>query len=164
MRLLPRIFTVLMLSSFGLTAMASSNPIQSEAIVLAPTHEKQISFEELPQKVKDFVRTHFSAYDVLKVEKKLRASKNGKLYELDLSKGIDLEFDKNGDWLEIETPRSVGVPEAIIPQGIKAYVNENYPNEIITSIEKKRYGFEIELGNDLDIKFDKQAGFLSIDY
>lgn len=163
MKIFSKLFALLLLSSFGLNANASTERVDSQLSRTISLNEKVISYDNLPQEIKDFLSTHFSSYKVIKVEKKLRPSKNGKLYEVDLSKGIDLEFDKKGDWLEIETPRAIGVPVALIPQEITSYVQENFPNEVITSIEKKRYGFEIELGNDLDIKFNKQGGFLSID-
>lgn len=164
MKSFSKIFAVLLLSSFGFTANATTNHAQNFSFEKGMMNEKRIEFKDLPQEAQSFIKEHFAAYQAIKIEKKLWPSKSGKLYEVDLNGGIELEFDKKGDWLEIETPRSVGVPEVLILQEIKTYVAQNYPEEKITSIAKKRYGFKIELGNDVDIKFNKQGGFLSIDY
>ncbi|MBQ7441272.1 MAG: PepSY-like domain-containing protein [Prevotella sp.] len=51
----------------------------------------------------------------------------------------------------------------MIPEVIKQYVNENFPESIITKIEKERYGYDIELSNDLELKFNKQGYILRMD-
>ena len=39
----------------------------------------------------------------------------------------------------------------------------NHPGEIIVSIDKEHYGYDIELSNSLDLKFNKQGQFISYD-
>ena len=38
-----------------------------------------------------------------------------------------------------------------------------HPGEIIVSIDKEHYGYDIELSNSLDLKFNKQGQFISYD-
>lgn len=55
------------------------------------------------------------------------------------------------------------VPAALIPASIKDYVKKNFPNEIITKIERKGTGIEVELANDFSLKFNKKGQFVSMD-
>ena len=38
-----------------------------------------------------------------------------------------------------------------------------FPNEIITKIERKGTGIEVELANDFSLKFNKKGQFVSMD-
>ena len=55
------------------------------------------------------------------------------------------------------------VPAALIPASVKDYVKANFPNEIITKIERKSTGIEVELANDFSLKFNKKGQFVSLD-
>ena len=55
------------------------------------------------------------------------------------------------------------VPEALVPQAIAQYVASNFPDAVVTKIDKERFGYEIELSNDLELKFNKAGVLLSMD-
>ena len=55
------------------------------------------------------------------------------------------------------------VPAAIVPQGIKDYVSSKHAGQRIVGIEKERNGYDIELSNGVDIKFNKEAQFVRYD-
>jgi len=55
------------------------------------------------------------------------------------------------------------VPAKLIPNGIAQYVKKTYPQTDIYKIQKKRYGYEIELANGLDLEFNAKGQFLRID-
>ena len=42
-------------------------------------------------------------------------------------------------------------------------IRANFPNEIITKIERKSTGIEVELANDFSLKFNKKGQFVSLD-
>jgi Protein of unknown function (DUF2874). len=42
----------------------------------------------------------------------------------------------------------------LVPEQIKAYVTANYPDQHIDEIERENNGWEIELNNDVELKFD----------
>ena len=50
-----------------------------------------------------------------------------------------------------------------IPASVKEYVKMNFPQEIITKIERGRSGVEVELANDYSLKFNKKGQFVSMD-
>ena len=62
-------------------------------------------------------------------------------------------FDSKGDWTEVDGKRSE-VPAFFIPKEIKKQVNEMFPGEKITKIEKDSRKYEVELTNDVKLKFE----------
>ena len=78
-----------------------------------------------------------------------------KSYDVIFTTGEKVEFDKSGDWTEVSCKVN-GVPSAIVPQGIKSYVQSNYPDARILSIERDRSNYEVKLSNRWEITFDSQ--------
>ncbi len=116
----------------------------------------------LPQTAKSFIEQHFKTADVsfIKLDKTL-----GKVteYEVVFQDGTEIDFDGKGNWDNIEMPVKKSVPKAIVPAEIAKYVGKNYPNQRIVSIDKDRSGYEIELQNGVDLKFNKAGQFKRID-
>lgn len=84
------------------------------------------------------------------------------LYEVTLTDRTEIDFDKKGNWTEVDCKKNA-VPAALIPASVKDYVKANFPNEIITKIERKSTGIEVELANDFSLKFNKKGQFVSLD-
>ena len=82
-------------------------------------------------------------------------------YEVYLANGTKVEFTLQGDWKEVRC--AGGVPAAIVPAAISKYVKTNYANAAIVKIDKKYSGYEVELNNGLELKFDTKGKFLAID-
>lgn len=121
---------------------------------------QSISVKELPTMAQTFIRTHFAGKQVslvLKDRDGLRVN-----YDVMLSDGTKLEFDKKGGWTEIDCKPSA-VPAALVPADIANYVKENHPDVRIVQIERYRRGYEIDLSNGLDIRFNKQMEVVEID-
>jgi hypothetical protein len=55
------------------------------------------------------------------------------------------------------------VPAVLVPQLIATYVSTNFPGEIIVKIDKERHGYDVELSNDLDLKFNKKGMLIGMD-
>ncbi len=83
-------------------------------------------------------------------------------YDATLSDGSRIEFDSNGTWTDIES-KFTGVPASILPSGIAAYIESNYKGQKIKSVSKESRGWEVELANDLELKFDISGNFIGID-
>lgn len=83
-----------------------------------------------------------------------------------LSDYTKLEFRLNHEWKKVDCEHSTtftSVPATLIPEQITAYVNANFPNAIIKKLEKKYMGWEIELNNGLEVKFNKNFQVTEID-
>ena len=83
-------------------------------------------------------------------------------YEVKLVDGTEIEFTTAGEWKKVDC-RTRAVPSALGPEAITKYVKGQFPKNLITKIEKKRNGFEIELDNDLELIFDKNGAFMGAD-
>ena len=75
-------------------------------------------------------------------------------YDVQLVNGTEISFDSKGDWTEVDGKRSE-VPAFFIPAPIKKQVNDMFPGEKITKIEKDSREYEVELTNDVALKFDR---------
>lgn len=119
-----------------------------------------ITFEQLPANAQAFVKKHFKVTDIASVWK------DDDIYDQDykvyFNNGTEIEFYSNGEWEEVKS-RTNPIPAAIVPSNIAAYVKKTYAGSSIYKIQKKRYGYEVELTNGLDLEFDTKGNFLRID-
>ena len=77
-----------------------------------------------------------------------------------------IEFRLNNEWKKVDCEHSTtytSVPAELVPEQITAYVNTNFPNTAIKKLEKKFRGWEIELSNRLEIKFNNSFKVTEID-
>ncbi len=84
-------------------------------------------------------------------------------YTVVMTDGSEISFDKHGNWKEVEVSPKRSVPSAIIPNPIKTFVKENQTAAKVTGIEKKNYGFEVELSNGKDVRFTEKGKFIRYD-
>lgn len=122
--------------------------------------DKPIQVGQLPTKAQTFLTTYFKAHKVAFA--KMESDLFYKNYDVIFTNGEKVEFDKSGDWMEVDC-RVHGVPAPIVPEAIKSYVQANYPEEKIMKIERDRKEYEIRLSNRWEIKFDSQMRVVDID-
>ncbi len=117
--------------------------------------------KRLPENARSFIEKHFPHVQIsyIKIDNDFLESTKYKVLMTDRK---ELEFDKNGDWTEIDCKKEA-VPATLIPENIATYVKQHFPEETITQIERKKRHIEIELGNDLSLKFDKNGKLIEID-
>ena len=119
-------------------------------------HDRIIPVTQLPAQAQTFSKTYFADKAVA------YAKQDGAKYEVKFNDGAEVEFDRRGNWDNVDCKFSA-VPEAIVPEQIKNYVAANHPGALITKIDKERYGYEIELSNSLELKFDRNFNIFDID-
>ncbi|MDE7461110.1 MAG: PepSY-like domain-containing protein [Paramuribaculum sp.] len=115
----------------------------------------------LPKPAQTVIGNNFkSKVNLVKTEKTL-----GKVteYEVIMTDGTEISFDRDGNWQSIEVGTSSSIPSFFILPAISDYVKKNESGQKIVGIEKERNGFEVELSNGIDMKFDKQGNFLRYD-
>ncbi len=83
-------------------------------------------------------------------------------YDVVFNDGTKIEFNRNGQWTDIECERS-GVPSNFVPSVIRNYVNSNYSGSRIVKIERDGKETEVKLSNGLEIKFNKKYQVVEID-
>ncbi len=108
--------------------------------------------------INTFVGTYFPQVSIRKVER------DGNKYEVELTDNTDIDFNLSFEWKKIDCDDSNvygSVPTELVPVQITDYVAANFPNNHIDQIEKKYYGWDVELNNDHEIKFDSNFNVIS---
>lgn len=116
---------------------------------------------QLPGVSREFITTHFKGVNIahIIIEKNLLGIKG---YDVILTNGIDIEFNKSGEWEEVDGNKN-SIPCAIIPQTIANYLKTNFPGNDIVKIEQDWNDFEIKLKSGLELTFDKRGKLIDID-
>lgn len=116
---------------------------------------------QLPLAARNFISQHFTKPQVsyIKIDSEFL---KGKKYEAVLTNGVEIDFDSKGEWTEVDCKKGT-VPASIVPGYIKEYVAANFAGNTIQQIERNRHGVEVELNNDLSLKFDKNGNFRRLD-
>lgn len=126
----------------------------------AVSADRPIAVDELPAAAQKFIRTHFESAEVLyaKVDDGLFDND----YKVVFADGASIEFASNGEWKTVKCKRCA-VPASVVPLTIREQVFKQFPKTVIESIERDRRGYEVELSNGLDLKFDRQMNLVEID-
>lgn len=114
----------------------------------------------LPVAARTQLGRHFKAkVSLVKIDKEY-----GRISEYDvvLTDGTQIEFDKVGNWKSVEVRRGAEVPAGLIPSGISSYVKRNQKQKIV-GIEKSRRYYEVELANGVEMLFDYSGNFVKYD-
>jgi len=114
----------------------------------------------LPEGPRSEVETNFDAKVVgVKIETNTIGDDE---YEVTLEDGTRIDYEGN-QWTDIEAGNGKAVPDRFVPAAILSYVTSNYPGMMITKIDRDRDGYEVDLSNGLEIKFDTDGGFVKFD-
>lgn len=115
----------------------------------------------LPTVARELIVKNFKAnVSLIKVDKTLGHIDE---YDVVLTDGTEISFDNKGNMKEVETSETKAVPKGLVPAAITNYVASSHKGQRIVSIEKKRNGWEVELSNGIDIRFDKEGRFVRYD-
>ena len=110
-----------------------------------------INYSDIEPAIMQFVETHFPQTGIY------NCHQTQHYYKVRLNDQTKLTFTHSFDWIEVDCEHSTiygSVPASIVPEQITAYVGANFPNNHIDQIEKENYGWDVELNNDREIKFD----------
>ena len=133
------------------------------ALVLLMTgcSDKPVLPAQLPAPIQTFVQQYFPGQTITFAQKDLELT--GWKYEIFLADGTHIDFDTDDMWDKIECSLTNPVPTALIPPPVASTIQANYPDAMITKIDKERNGFEVELANGLELKFNKQGAIVDMD-
>ncbi|MDE6492971.1 MAG: PepSY-like domain-containing protein [Bacteroidales bacterium] len=122
--------------------------------------ERIISFDKLPELAQSFLQTHFGGLTVAYVKEETELS--GVQYEVKYTDRTEVEFNGEGQWKKVER-KNAAVPDPIIPEKIRKFLQERHAGNTVKSVEKGRLGYEVELHSGLELKFDAQQNFVRYD-
>lgn len=122
--------------------------------------DKPIRAEQMPQRAQQFIKAHFPNHAISFV--KMESELLDKSYDVVFTNGDKAEFDKKGNWKELDCAYSE-VPSAVVPAAIRSYVEKKYPGTQIVKIEKDGRNHEVKLSNGWEIEFDKHFNVIDLD-
>ncbi|MCD8079551.1 MAG: PepSY-like domain-containing protein [Bacteroides sp.] len=116
---------------------------------------------KLPAKARTFIKPHFLQTELsyIKIDKELLRDDT---YDVVFTNGTEIEFDSKGEWKEIDGKRSE-VPSSVLPDNIRQYIQTNFSGDYVTKVERNSRRYDVELNNDLTLKFDWNGNFLKLD-
>lgn len=123
--------------------------------------ERPIKVNQLPQTAQKFLTTYWK--DVKVTYAKMEKEGLEVIYDVYLDNKVQIEFNKKGEWTKIKST-VVPIPESIIMPQITDYVDNNFPECHIVKIKKKLMHYEVELNNDIELKFNNKGEFKKADY
>lgn len=123
----------------------------------ADDDDRVITYDQLPQTAQSFLKQNFSKKVPLIV------TANWEDYTIVYESGEKVEFDRNGNWKDIEC-RTSKVPADLVPDQINAYLNQNYPGKIVVKLERRRMGYEVRISNGMEIEFNRNFQVIDVDF
>ena len=119
-------------------------------------HDQVITFDQMPELAQAFHKQYFTGKVPLVV------TMDWDDYTIRYESGEKVEFNKQGDWKEIDCRASM-VPQELIPEQIKASIANSFPGAIILKIDRNRRGYEVKLNNGLEVEFSPTFQVIDID-
>lgn len=131
---------------------------------VGPVIAGTVDYEQLPDASKEFIKKHFKGFTVVEVEKEF----SDNTYEVELNNGLDMEFDAQGQWMEVDAGRSKELPSDLVKKLLPDRAHRELSHRgVINQVESiKRYsnGYKVELRNAKydDYRFAKDCKLLIV--
>ncbi len=124
------------------------------------------NINQIPEKAKAFIEKHFKNVGIKTCERYFAKGK----YEVELTDGIDLEFDMEGNLVEIDAPDNTLLPVTVVKEVMPAKAYERLEKDgysaMVESIELnngKVYEVELNLAGPDTYIFDIDGVFIAIE-
>jgi hypothetical protein len=133
------------------------------ALVLLMTacSDKPVMPAQLPVDITAFIQQNFPGQTISFAKKDLGIT--GWQYDVVLADGTQIDFDTDHMWDKIQCAMTTSMPTALVPALILAHLQTNFPGAMILKIDKENYGYEIELANGLELKYNQQGALMDMD-
>lgn len=131
-----KILFVLFISLFGLWSCSDdTNEVNNP-----------IEYDELPDNAKAFLKKYFYGYEITGIGKE--TVKDIILFEVELDEGYKIEFNSEGDWLQVLAPYGKTIPTGFIPEPIMQTLDYQYHGFGINQINITGENYHLVLSNN----------------
>lgn len=130
-------------------------------LLLTACSDKPVTADQLPESVTSFIQQYFPGQDITLAKKDIELT--GSQYDVVLADGTQIDFDSSNGWDKIECTLENPVPTALIPAPIVSQIRDKFPDAMILKIDRENDGYEVELANGLELKFNKQGSLMGMD-
>lgn len=128
--------------------------------IASADNDRIVPYENLPAKAQEFVKNYFPSEKVSYVKEEADFMELS--YEVVFAQGTKVEFTGQGEWKEVDCRYST-LNEELVPEQIRAYVKQNFPDTKFVKIEKGYRDYEVKLTNRLELTFDMNFNLVDID-
>lgn len=126
------------------------------SMAMMADNDRVITFDQLPAQAQTLLKTHFANKVPLII------TVDWDDYTVMYQSGEKVEFDKKGNWKEINCKAS-GIPADLIPEQIKASVENTFPGATVIKLDRDRRGYDVKLNNGMELEFNKKFQMVDID-
>lgn len=119
-------------------------------------HNQVITYNQLPEAAQTLLKQYFAGKVPLIV------TMDWDDYNIVYESGEKVEFDKQGNWKEIDCKVS-RVPSELIPEQIKSHIKATFPGATILELDRNRRGYEVKLNNGLEVEYNRDFQVIDID-
>ena len=124
----------------------------------------QTSTSNLPAAAKNYIENNFEGLSISEIkENSAWQIWEDEKFEVTLSNGVEIDFDENGNALEIESKSGEVIPLSALPEKVAEYIAKNYPATGVIAWEKSSKEHEVELVDGQELIFDQDSKFVKID-
>ncbi|ANN63063.1 PepSY-like domain-containing protein [Brachyspira hyodysenteriae] len=109
-----------------------------------------IQANQLPKKAQDFVKANFANDQIVYAEQDRQS------YKVELASGVEIDFDKAGDWTDV-SGNNKPLPTNFIPAAIMKTVEGKYPQVPVLEISKEYLSYKLKLGNNREVYVDNNG-------
>ncbi|MDE6291117.1 MAG: PepSY-like domain-containing protein [Muribaculaceae bacterium] len=118
--------------------------------------DEPVSPKELPSIAKDFIIEYFPSASIVS------SQKDKDDYDVVLSDGTKIEFNKKGEWIDVEAAPAKTLPTGFYPANIDSYLAENFEGIGISEITKVNRGYEVEIFTGTELLFAPDGSFIMV--
>ena len=128
----------------------------------ASANDKPIRYDQLPARAKSFIEAYFPthSFSFAKYDNSIGDS----TYDVVFSDGTEIEFNRRGEWRQIDCKRGSIIPSALFPSSIASYLGQNYPTQNIVEAERNSHHWELQLSNGIEFTFDRHGQIRRINH
>lgn len=123
-------------------------------------NDKPTTVRQLPVAAQNFIKAHFAGVSIAIA--KIENDFLDKSYDVIFANGNKVEFDKKGQWTDIDC-KYTEVPAKAVPAAIKNYVDKNHKGVKILKIEIENRNYDVKLSNGWELRFNKKFNIVDID-
>ena len=122
--------------------------------------KQPITFEKLPQVVQEEVQKNFDPSEIQLVTSKKTAPRHFE-YSFNMADGTKIKYTNKAKLCVVENIKGINV--VFVPEKVLTYIQETFPNAIVTEY-KLEYGVhKVELNNEMLLLFTNKGKFIRID-
>ncbi|MCM1291780.1 MAG: PepSY-like domain-containing protein [Prevotella sp.] len=115
---------------------------------------------KLPIAAQNFINNYYSGVKISTVEVDKEDGKTE--FDVTLANGHEVTFTPEGEWTDVDAPYGQTVPDSFVLPAILDYIRVTYPGQGVNEISRQSYGYEVELTNGIELKFNSIGEYLGL--